>query len=323
MSYSSNRFLRSGALLGTVAAWVLVAAEARAQDRAAPSLPTITIEGQNEGVTTEGTDSYTTGKVTIGKDAQPLRAIPQSVSVVTRQRIEDQNLTTLDEAARRVPGLLVLQNDRGRSSVFSRGFEFDTFQIDGLPAPLSSIYGTQPDLAPFDRIEVLRGPGGRTVSAADFYLFAGDQTALPAISAILEKLPADARGEAFIEIPDAGEEQRLARPAGVRVHWLHRGDVAAGRATLLQDAVRAFPWPDAERIFAWIGCESAAMRELRAYVRDERKLDSRSILAIGYWRIGMTETEYGKSFKNDRDEDYFRTMQEEMQATRTHAVPKA
>lgn len=158
------------------------------------------------------------------------------------------------------------------------------------------------------------GPGGRTVSAADFYLFAGDQTALPAISAILEKLPADARGEAFIEIPDAGEEQWLARPAGVRVHWLHRGDVAAGRATLLQDAVRAFPWPDAERIFAWIGCESAAMRELRAYVRDERKLDRRSILAIGYWRIGMTETEYGKSFKNDRDEDYFRTMQEEMQA---------
>lgn len=56
------------------------------------------------------------------------------------------------------------------------------------------------------------------------------------------------------------------------------------------------------------------MRELRAYVRDERKLDRRSILAIGYWRIGMTETEYDKSFKNDRDEDYFRTMQEEMQA---------
>jgi outer membrane receptor for ferric coprogen and ferric-rhodotorulic acid len=69
-------------------------------------------------------------------------------------------MTTLEDAARRTTGMVVLQNDRGRSSIFSRGFEFDTFNIDGLPAPLSSIYGTQPDLAPFDRVEILRGAAG-------------------------------------------------------------------------------------------------------------------------------------------------------------------
>lgn len=112
------------------------------------------------GAVTEGRDSYTSDVVTIGKDAQNVRSIPQSISIVTQQRIQDQNMTTLEDAARRSTGMVVLNNDKGRSSIFSRGFEFDSFSIDGLPAPLSSIYGTQPDLAPFDRVEILRGPAG-------------------------------------------------------------------------------------------------------------------------------------------------------------------
>src|SRR5690606_22975133 len=48
----------------------------------------------------------------------------------------------------------------GRSSLFLRGFEIDNYLVNGLPAPISSIYGTQPDLAIFDRVETLRGPTG-------------------------------------------------------------------------------------------------------------------------------------------------------------------
>ncbi len=147
------------------------ATAAHAQQAPQVELEQITVEGQagedglengqtvRDPARTEKTQSYTTGKATIGgKGAVPLRQIPQSVSVITRQRIEDQNFTQLEDAARRTPGLLVLRNDPGRSSIFSRGFEFDQFSVDGLPAPMSSIYGTQPDLAIFDRIEVLRGP---------------------------------------------------------------------------------------------------------------------------------------------------------------------
>lgn len=130
-----------------------------AAPKAAP-IPVQVPTAANLTAATEGRDTYTSTMATVGKDAQPIRYIPQSISIVTRQRIQDQNMTTLEDAARRTTGLLVLQNDRGRSAIFSRGFEFDSFSIDGLPAPMSSIYGTQPDLAPFDRIEVLRGPAG-------------------------------------------------------------------------------------------------------------------------------------------------------------------
>ncbi len=182
--YSCARHVRLRNLLLATTALVLAwPVETMAQSRQNETLPTITVEGQRQRTssrptqapaqtqpiapqetaptaTTEGRDSYTTTLTTIGKDAQPIRYLPQSVSIVTRQRIEDQNMTTLEDAARRTTGLLVLQNDKGRSAIFSRGFEFDSFNIDGLPAPMSSIYGTQPELAAFDRIEVLRGPAG-------------------------------------------------------------------------------------------------------------------------------------------------------------------
>lgn len=125
---------------------------------------TVTVEGEitaDEAAKTEGTGSYTTHAVTVGgKDAVPVRDVPQSVGVTTRQAIEDQNLMQLEDAMRRAAGVRVFANDPGRSSPLIRGFEPDNATVDGLPAPISSIYGTQPDLAIFDRVEVLRGPSG-------------------------------------------------------------------------------------------------------------------------------------------------------------------
>lgn len=130
------------------------------------TLAPVTVQGDApagtiEAATTEGRDSYTTDTVTVGaKDPVPVRAVPQSLTVITRQRIEDQNMTQLEDAWRRTTGAMVATNDPGRSSLFLRGFEIDNYLVNGLPAPVSSIYGTQPDLAIFDRVEVLRGPTG-------------------------------------------------------------------------------------------------------------------------------------------------------------------
>jgi NADPH-dependent ferric siderophore reductase len=157
------------------------------------------------------------------------------------------------------------------------------------------------------------GPGGRTVGDADWYLLAGDHTALPAIGAILEKLPAAARGHAMIEVPDAREEQHIRFDADIRVEWLHRNGAEAGRTTLLQDAVRRMPWPDGVRMFVWAGCESSNVRAIRTYVRDERGLNRRQFLAIGYWQYGMDETGFHDAHNNDRDEDYFRALREEQE----------
>ena len=122
------------------------------------TLDTVTLRSTYD---TEGTGSYTTDFISVGdKDTRSFREIPQSTTVVTRERLDDGNYTSLDTALRETPGVYVLSNDDGRSSLYSRGFEFDSLYLNGLPTPLSSIYGTQPDMATVDHIEILRGPSG-------------------------------------------------------------------------------------------------------------------------------------------------------------------
>src|SRR5699024_2416184 len=69
--------------------------------------------------------------------------------------------------AKKTPGLHVLTNDSGRSSIYARGYEYNEFNIDGLPAPMASINGTLPSLAAFDRVEVMRGPSGLLNSTSE------------------------------------------------------------------------------------------------------------------------------------------------------------
>lgn len=126
-------------------------------------LAPVTVTGAAERATSEGTGSYTSNAVTIGKGTQTLKEIPQSVSVVTRQQLDDQNLNSLSDAMRNVTGMTVetLSSGGNISGFISRGYSLDSIQVDGMRAPagagnLSAGF----DLAIYDRIEVLRGPSG-------------------------------------------------------------------------------------------------------------------------------------------------------------------
>ena len=110
---------------------------------------------------TEGTGSYTSDAITIGKTAQAMREIPQSVSVVTRQRIEDQNLTDLGQVAEQVVGLTVQDSTYRLTDIYSRGFVIDSVQLDGgAPMSTGSYAYINYDMTEFDRVEVLRGATG-------------------------------------------------------------------------------------------------------------------------------------------------------------------
>lgn len=99
-------------------------------------------------------DTSLTGKVFL-----PPREIPNSVSVITRERIEDQNLVTVADALGQVTGVTVTPNDGTQSQYRARGFPLAVMN-DGIPA-YSALSGYQQfDLAIYDRLEVLRGPGG-------------------------------------------------------------------------------------------------------------------------------------------------------------------
>lgn len=139
----------------------------------------------------------------------------------------------------------------------------------------------------------IAGPGNQAppFREAEWYLLAGDETALPAISTILEQLPDSAQGVAFIEVADAAEEQTLRCPANVQLTWLHRDGAAPGRNTLLEDAVRAVDLPESG-VFAWVAAESAAVRTIRTYLRTEHGYNRDNLYAVPYWKAGVAEEEY-------------------------------
>lgn len=110
-------------------------------------------------VTVIGAGAYVAGDLTIGKMPASQREIPQSISVMTRQRIEDQNLVTVADALNQVVGVTVISNDTTQSQYRSRGHSLGVMN-DGIPAYNALSGYQQLDLAVFERVEVLRGPAG-------------------------------------------------------------------------------------------------------------------------------------------------------------------
>lgn len=139
----------------------------------------------------------------------------------------------------------------------------------------------------------MSGPGGYSAPLdRDWYILAGDETAIPAITRILENLPATARGVALIEVADAAEEQPINTKTGIEIRWLHRNGAVPGASNLLPNAVHAVVFPsDGSSVFAWAGCEFAAFKELRSYMRKERGLKKGESLIVSYWRRGKSEDE--------------------------------
>lgn len=129
----------------------------------------------------------------------------------------------------------------------------------------------------------LRVPGPH-----DWTLLAGDETALPAIGALVAAHPAGAPVHVVVEVSDAAEEQPLPTAAAAHVRWVHRDGRPAGTGSALLDAVRAAEFP-AGRVFAWVAGEASAVRALRRHLVGERGVDKRQVAFTGYWRRHLTQ----------------------------------
>lgn len=124
---------------------------------------------------------------------------------------------------------------------------------------------------------------------ADWQLLAGDETALPAIAAILEDLAPETPVRAFVEIPDDADRQDMPTAGDVRVTWLSRA-AFTGDGSPLVAAVRSAELP-AGTPYAWLAGEASAVRDMRRHLVRERGVDKRAIDFCGYWRRGKTEDE--------------------------------
>ncbi|WEX08292.1 siderophore-interacting protein [Chelativorans sp. AA-79] len=136
------------------------------------------------------------------------------------------------------------------------------------------------------------GPGGGNLAQASRYIFAGDETALPAISRMLEELPPHAQAKAFIEVASTEEEQELTHRPGIEVNWLSRQGRPTGSTTLLIDALRGLDRAEWEGdSYLWAGCEHEGARSIREFLKAELDFPKRRSLVAVYWRRGRAGEE--------------------------------
>jgi NADPH-dependent ferric siderophore reductase len=166
----------------------------------------------------------------------------------------------------------------------------------------------------------------RPPADASCLLIAGDETAVPAVCAIVESLPAGRRARVLLEVPTSADALNVAAPAGVELTWLPRwpddGTAAAPRGARLTEAVVAAlaelddvlaPTPGAELVdvdvdtgilwevpeedafprrssgvYAWLAGEAGVVKGLRRHLVQERGIDRRSVAFMGYWRDGKS-----------------------------------
>jgi len=121
--------------------------------------------------------------------------------------------------------------------------------------------------------------------SADWFLIAGDDSALPGIGTLVEALPASARARVFIEVANAEEEQDLTSRAQLDVTWLHRNDAGARVGSLLPAAIGDCQIPEASGK-VWVACEASIMRNIRTHLLLERGLARERVHTHGYWKDG-------------------------------------
>lgn len=130
------------------------------------------------------------------------------------------------------------------------------------------------------------GPRGRTVfnASADWHLFTGDETCIPAILHIAETLPAGTRAFAFIETSGTADMQPVTTDADLTVEWIDRGEHHAGPSSIMVDRVAALEFPAGQGHAYLIG-ETSNVRSQRHHLQS-RGFTREFISSEGYWRPG-------------------------------------
>lgn len=212
-----------------------------------------------------------------------------------------REVRTLPSGAREVDIDMVLHGETGPASRFAARAEPGDRAM--LLGPNSRYAGRHGGLE-------FRPPAGHVGPT----LLAGDETAVPALAAIVESLPADARGVVCVEVPDSGDEQEWARPAGVDVRWYPRAGAPRGKHLTegVAEALRALrpvrdtsPRPselddvdvDTEvlwevpegatgSIYGFLAGEAGVIKRLRRLLIDEHGVPKQAVAFMGYWREG-------------------------------------
>ena len=148
---------------------------------------------------------------------------------------------------------------------------------------------------------MIGGPGPKKYinSEADWFLLAGDMTALPAITVNLAQLPADAVGYAVIEVLSADDIQSLKKPKNIEIEWVVNAQASNSSYPLLE-RVKALSWLDGTPA-VWAACEFNGMRALRQYFK-QKDVSKTHLYISSYWKLDNSEDEHKVIKRQDAEE---------------------
>jgi NADPH-dependent ferric siderophore reductase len=294
-------------LTASVAPWRLFAVEVRRLTRLSPSFLRVTFAGdQLEHLADNGWDQRI--KLVFPVAGAPLPAFPdadwygwwRALPDERRNPIRTYTVRAVRPDRRELDVDIVLHGDGGPAARWANAARpGDTIAVVGPDARYAGDHGG---------LEFRPAPGTGAL------LVAGDETAAPAICAILSRLPVDSRGRVLVEVPCAADALPVSAPAGVRVSWLAREGHAPGSALTpaVHQAARALLagsvhegrdpgepedgvlWevplePAAAGPYAWLAGEAGVITALRRHLVRDLGWDRRSVAFMGYWKIGRAE----------------------------------
>lgn len=220
----------------------------------AAMLPTVRVSARS----TNDPNSYTAGPTQSATGLSlSLRDTPQSLTVITQERLKDQATDSIADALQSTPGVSFKATDRGRNSLSVRGFDIDSFQYDGVPVATGNVGGETGSTVIYDRVEVVRGATG---------LLSGAGNPSAAVNLV--------RKRASSKVFTGSVEATLGS-------WQHRGLTLDLGTPLNQDgSVRARVVANAEQQDAFIDLENTRRTVLYGVI--DADLGPRTHLSLGF-----------------------------------------
>ncbi|MEG1052720.1 MAG: TonB-dependent siderophore receptor [Janthinobacterium sp.] len=298
--------------------YVLRPADAAAGGEALSMMPEVSVKAQQDA--TEGSGAYvsTLPIATATPLGLSVRETPQSISVITQQRMQDQGLSTIAQVMAQTPGVTLFSLGSERTGFTSRGYSITNYQLDGVSTHSENLglnaipSQSLADMALYDRIEVLRGASGLMTGAGD---------ASGAINMVRKKPTAQFQASVEGELGSYAERRAMADVAGP----LNDAGTLRGRLVTVYeegDSIIDGYSRDKKVVYGVIEADLSNDTTLTAGVTHQRKRTNGSLSYLGFplFYSNGSMTNLPRSFSPAATSNRFDTNSTDLFATVEHAL---
>lgn len=298
----SFHLLLTGSVLLSAPAW----AQSQPDQR-----PIAADDEQGDAIVVTGYGRTDQPTAATGLPLSPLET-PQTISVITRQQIDDQGFVTINDALDFTVGISKKDVDRGRSAITARGFEVQNFQLDGAPFENGNVGFGETSTAQYERVDLVRGAAGLMQGAGD----------PSAVVNLIRKHATEREFAGYVSL-EAGSWDRFAATLDLQSPLNAAGTV---RARAVAQAYTQDGFVDLEEkkgllLYGVIDADLGDRTTLSvgaSYQRDER--DGVMWVQLPYWYSDGTRTNWPRSKTTGADWGHWNTTEISAFATLTHQL---